>query len=124
MTLNDVLDIDTHFAFGKNTDTNAGSLIVKTDNTWTKTVFLVSKSYNNGKPSNTYGKITIADNVSLTARGIAFATDEAAQFEINLGNGSVLTFDEFIITDIADYGLIEGDKIVINGFAEKSVAIN
>ena len=124
MTLNDVLDIDTQFAFGKNTDTNAGSLIVKTDNTWTKTVFLVSKSYNNGKPSNTYGKITIADNVSLTARGIAFATDEAAQFEINLGNGSVLTFDEFIITDIADYGLIEGDKIVINGFAEKSVAIN
>lgn len=124
MTLNDVLDIDTHFAFGKNTDTNAGSLIVNTDNTWTKTVFLVSKSYNNNKPSNTYGKITIADNVSLTARGIAFATDEAAQFEINLGSGSVLTFDEFIITDIADYGLIEGDKIVINGFAEKSVAIN
>ncbi len=124
MTLNDVLDIDTHFAFGKNTDTNAGSLIVNTDNTWTKTVFLVSKSYNNGKPSNTYGKITIADNVSLTARGIAFATDEAAQFEINLGSGSVLTFDEFIVTDIADHGLIEGDKIVINGFAEKSVAIN
>ena len=124
MTLNDVLDIDTHFAFGKNTDTNAGSLIVNTDNTWTKTVFLVSKSYNNGKPSNTYGKITIADNVSLTARGIAFATDEAAQFEINLGSGSVLTFDEFIVTDIADYGLIEGDKIVINGFAEKSIAIN
>ncbi len=124
MTLNDVLDIDTHFAFGKNTDTNAGSLIVNTDNTWTKTVFLVSKSYNNGKPTNTYGKITIADNVSLTARGIAFATNEAAQFEINLGSGSVLTFDEFIVTDIADYGLIEGDKIVINGFAEKSVAIN
>ena len=124
MTLNDVLDIDTHFAFGKNTDTNAGSLIVNTDNTWAKTVFLVSKSYNNGKPSNTYGKITIADNVSLTARGIAFATNEAAQFEINLGSGSVLTFDEFIVTDIADYGLIEGDKIVINGFAEKSVAIN
>lgn len=124
MTLNDVLDIDTHFAFGKNTDTNAGSLIVNTDNTWTKTVFLVSKSYNNGKPSNTYGKITIADNVSLTTRGIAFATDEAAQFEINLGSGSVLTFDEFIVTDIADHGLIEGDKIVINGFAEKSVAIN
>lgn len=124
MAINDVLDIDTHFAFGKNTDTNAGSLIVKTDNTWAKTVFLVSKSYNNDKPSNTYGKITIADNVSLTARGIAFATDEAAQFEINLGSGSVLTFDEFIITDIADYGLIEGDKIVINGFAEKSVAIN
>ena len=124
MTLNDVLDIDTHFAFGKNTDTNAGSLIVNTDNTWAKTVFLVSKSYNDGKPSNTYGKITIADNVSLTARGIAFATNEAAQFEINLGSGSVLTFDEFIVTDIADHGLIEGDKIVINGFAEKSVAIN
>ena len=124
MTLNDVLDIDTHFAFGRNTDTNAGSLIVNTDNTWAKTVFLVSKSYINGKPSNTYGKITIADNVSLTARGIAFATDEAAQFEINLGSGSVLTFDEFIVSDIADYGLIEGDKIVINGFAEKSVAIN
>ncbi len=124
MTLNDVLDIDTHFAFGKNTDTNAGSLIVNTDNTWAKTVFLVSKSYNGGKPSNTYGKITIADNVSLTARGIAFATNEAAQFEINLGSGSVLTFDEFIVTDIADYGLIEGDKIVINGFAEKSVAIS
>ena len=125
MTLNDVLDIDTHFAFGKNTDTNAGSLIVNTDNTWTKTVFLVSKSYNDkGEPTNTHGKITIADNVSLTARGIAFATDKAAQFEINLGSGSVLMFDEFIVTDIADYGLIEGDKIVINGFAEKSVAIN
>ena len=124
MTLNDTLDIDTHFAFGKNTDTNAGSLTVNADNTWAQTVFLVSKSYNNGKPSSTYGKITIADNVSLTVRGIAFATGEAAQFEINLGNGSVLTFDEFIITDIADYGLIEGDKIVINGFAEKSVAIN
>ena len=124
MKLNDALDIDTHLAFGKNTDTNAGSLVVNADNTWAQTVFLVSKAYNNGKPSSTYGKITIADNVSLTAKGLAFATGEAAQFEINLGNGSVLTFDEFIVTDIADYGLIEGDKIVINGFAEKSLAIN
>lgn len=75
MTLNDALDIDTHLAFGKNTDTNAGSLVVNADNTWEKTTaFLVSKSYNDNKPSSSYGKITIGDNVSLTARGIAFAT--------------------------------------------------
>ena len=124
MTLNDALDIDTHLAFGKNTDTNAGSLVVNADNTWKKTAFLVSKSYNDNKPSSSYGKITIGDNVSLTARGIAFATGEAAQFEINLGNGSVLTFDEFIVADIAGYGLVGGDTIVISGFAEKSLAIN
>lgn len=124
MTLNDALDIDTHLAFGKNTDTNAGSLVVNADNTWKDTAFLVSKSHNDNKPSSSYGKIAIGDNVSLTARGIAFATGKAAQFEIDLGNGSVLTFDEFIVADIAGYGLVGGNTIVISGFAEKSLAIN